>query len=237
MTVGVVVREPVVEPEDPSRRRARRAAACAASSSVQPRVACIAEQALARRQDRALAVDLERAALERRARSRTTGARAPRRSRMPSSASPWKRYFSAPAVEAERARREVAARVAYEDGRDVARPQIAERERVERDREIAKSRSGVGLVRRVGDEQVDDLAARDAGLRIGIEDGARERHELDPRGDEVRAPVVEVRPREPARGVRLPLGGLAKARGTRRGHEGRSMRCTAALGNGPGTLR
>jgi hypothetical protein len=209
--VGVIVGEPAIEPDHAldAERRAQELVHCVL---VEIRVAVAAEQALARRQHRAFAVDLDRAALEDEALRpcRHTGrARHPRRDVRVAGHD----VLPAPAVELEARRRAPARAIDDEHRRRVAQPDVAVVGAMEADADRGRPdpRARRRLRRPVGDEQLDPLAAR---LPVTVEGDDQLDHSRECTAwsiQSMRPLLDEVRPRGPHRFMGCPLGGLAVA--------------------------
>ncbi len=178
----------------------------------QRRVAVRVQQALLGRQQRAFAVDLDRAALEHDARL-GVARHAERFGHLPADLpiEIERRVLAAPGVvvEVDREPRCIERRSRDEDRAVIARPGVVGREAVEPQ---ALGRNGsreqladVPLV--IGAEHVDVH-----GLALGERPDERDHGGLDAREDAGPA-IAVVRPRQPGRFVRRPFGGLAVAQG------------------------
>ncbi len=212
--VRVVVEQALVEPEDVL------AAERVGEVGFEPfplhaGVPVRVEQALLRGQERALSVDLDRAALEHHPErvELTAGQLADAAGHQVVAVED---VLVAPAVEREADRRDVALVVLDEDRRDVAHPDVAEGHAVEDRSEPLEPLARLHLADAARHQDVERLAARVAVL-IDVGDGPAELHVLAlGLGEHLRPELVVAGPGEPHGLVRLPLGRLAIARGPRR---------------------
>src|SRR6185503_855874 len=214
VAVRVVARDALPEPEDLADAETVAQQALDVDAR-QLGVPIRVQEALLRRQQRALAVDLDRAALEHDARLRV-----PRHAERLGHLSPdlavevERRVLAAPGVvvEIDGEPRLLRRPARHEDRAVIAGPSIVRREPVQAQ---ALGSDGLG-------EQLADMALVIGAEHVdinGLALGERS-DELDHRGldafEHARPAIAIVRPREPRRFVRCPFGGLAVAASARR---------------------
>ena len=137
--------------------------------------------------------------------------------------------LAAPAVEGERGGRDVARVGRHEDRRDVAHPDVAERDLVDAGAEAGEPRARLVRPRRRRRQDLELLAPGRA-VRPGVGDGAREGDEgVLHRAERLLPELLVARPGEPARRVRRPLAGLREPRG--------EIPDSSRRSGGPGTRR